>query len=62
MGSPLRAHLDKRLQNEVLDLKFRQNYNIGPLSLSCMRNWSFKFEVCVISFSSFQNEQYKLFY
>ena len=62
MGSPLRAHLDKRLQNEVLDLKFRRNYNIGPSSLPYIRNWSFKFEACVIGFSSFQNEQYKLFY
>ena len=41
---------------------FWQNYNIGPLSLSCVRNWSLKFGACAIGPSSFQNEQYKSFY
>ena len=43
-------------------LKKRQNYDIGPLSLSCVRNRSLKFEACAISLSGFQNEQYKFFY
>ena len=35
---------------------FRRNYNIGPLSLPYVRNWSLKFEACAIGPSSFQNE------
>ena len=46
---------------EDIKLK-RRNYNIGPSSLPCVRNWSLKFEACAIGPSSFQNEPYKLFY
>ena len=34
------------------------NYNIGPLSLSCVCNWSLKFEASTIGRSSFKIELY----
>jgi len=36
----------------------RRNYNIGPLSLPCVCNWSLKFQVSRISPSSFKIEFY----
>ena len=57
--TPLNVHL--AICN-FLRVKNRRNYNIGPSSLSYVRNWSLKFETCTIDPLSFQNEQYKSFY
>ena len=41
---------------QFLLLFFWQNYTISPWNLSCVHNWSLKFQMSIISLSNFQNE------
>ena len=48
----------KTLLVDLADIFYWRNYNIGPWSLPCVRNWSLKFEASTISPLSFKNELY----
>ena len=50
----------QRLYNKIIleNVKFRWNYNVGPLSLPLEHSWSLKFQLSIVGPSSLKNELY----